>query len=75
MILRLIRPGLVYPSLFFGGPQKQITTVRWEANHLERAGDSRSCGESKALSTFLKIIEKKLKKTFTFAKECVIIYL
>tara|TARA_B100002019_G_scaffold289755_1_gene306028 strand:- start:784 stop:963 length:180 start_codon:yes stop_codon:yes gene_type:complete len=59
MILRWIRPGLVYPSLFFGGPQEQITTVRWEANHLERAGNSRSCGESKALSTFLKIIEKK----------------
>jgi len=23
----MIRPGLVYPSLFYGGPQKQITTV------------------------------------------------
>ena len=70
MILKMIKPGLVYPS----GKPATRTDYDCEVGSLssrESWGQLKS-GESKALSNFF---EKKVKKQFTNTKERVIIYI
>jgi len=57
MILTMIRPGLVYPSASVA----TRTDYDCEVGRLSsrESWEQQKCGESKALSPFLKIIEKK----------------
>ena len=70
MILKMIKPGLVYPS----GKPATRTDYDCEVGRLSsrESWEQLKSGVSKALSNFF---EKKVKKPFTNTEERVIIYI